>query len=409
MDSGSENDWNSRSEPDDPGQRVGPLAVLPDMLREFRVDPEAVLRDRGLPPDALASPERRIPYFQLGRLFKSAAESTGCEHFGLLFGQRLGLRHVGIPGEMARNAATVGEAIRTMAVHQRLFSRGAMAFVLTEGRRATLGYSTFHASTVGADHVHDGMAAWMLNIVRELTGPGWTPDVILLARSRPRSTVPYRRALPARIEFNAEFTGMRFGAGLLDRKIPGADPHRFRVFEGQIAAIGHNSFLNDVRRALRVQMLHGDAANDHVAQTLEMHRRTLHRRLRESGTAFREILDEVRYDTARHMLHTTEMPLMEIAVSLGYSDVTAFTRAFRRWSGTTPSGFRDGRPSGDDGPRTPAAPASGQDEPSRPVRIQGVSVPARSGKPPAPATGARSPAPGSDTAQAPHGWPPLPQ
>jgi AraC-like DNA-binding protein len=341
MTSGSEQDWKIWSERDDPSQRVGPLVALPDMLREFRVDPEALLRDRGLPPDALASPERRIPFFQMGRLFKSAAERTGCEYFGLLFGQRLGLRHMGTLGEVARNASTVGEAVRTMAVHQRLFSRGALAFVLTEGGRATLGYSIFHGSTVGADQVHDGMAAWMLNIVRELTAPGWTPDAFMLARSRPRSTVAYRRALPARIEFSAEFTGMRFSSTLLRERIPGADSHRFRTFEGQIEAIGRNSFLNDVRRALRLQMIHGGAANDRVAQTLEMHRRTLHRRLRESGTTFREVLDEVRYDTACHLLRLTEMPQMEIAVSLGYSDVTTFTRAFRRWSGVTPGAFRE--------------------------------------------------------------------
>jgi AraC-like DNA-binding protein len=93
--------------------------------------------------------------------------------------------------------------------------------------------------------------------------------------------------------------------------------------------------------ALRLQMVHGRAANDAVAQTLEMHRRTLHRRLRECGTTFRQVLDEVRYDTARHFLCTTDMPLTEIAVALGYSEVTAFTRAFRRWSGETPSRFRE--------------------------------------------------------------------
>lgn len=326
---------------DDPGQRVGPFAALPDMLREFGVDPEELLRDRGLPPDALESPERRIPFFQVGRLLKSAAEKSGCEHFGLLFGQRLGLRHMGTLGEMARNVPTVGDALRTMAVHQRLHSHGALAFVLEEGARATLGYSVFHASTVGADQIHAGMAAWILNLVRELTVPGWVPDVVQLARSRPAVVTPYRRALSAPIEFNAEITSLRFDSALLRQKIPGADPVRFAIYEAQVAAIGRRSLLNDVRRALRLQMVHGKAANDSVAQTLDMHRRTLHRRLRECGTTFRQVLDEVRYDTARHFLHTTDMPLTHIAVALGYSEVTAFTRAFRRWSGETPSRFRE--------------------------------------------------------------------
>lgn len=325
----------------DPGQRVGPFVALPDMLREFGVDPVELLRDRGLPADALSSPERRIPFFQMGRLLKSAAERSGCEHFGLLLGQRLGLRHMGTLGEMARNAPSVGDALNAMAVHQRLHGHGALAFVLEDGARATLGYSVFHASTVGADQIHAGMAAWMLNLVRELTVPGWAPDVVQLARSRPAAVGPYRRALCAPIEFNAEITSLRFDSNVLHQPVPGADPVRFAMYEAQVAAIGRQSLLNDVRRALRLQMVHGRAANDAVAQTLEMHRRTLHRRLRECGTTFRQVLDEVRYDTARHFLCTTDMPLTEIAVALGYAEVTAFTRAFRRWSGETPSRFRE--------------------------------------------------------------------
>jgi AraC-like DNA-binding protein len=52
------------------------------------------------------------------------------------------------------------------------------------------------------------------------------------------------------------------------------------------------------------------------------------------------VLDEVRYDTARHLLRLTDMPLLQVATSLGYADVTAFTRAFRRWSGASPGRFR---------------------------------------------------------------------
>ena len=325
----------------DPGQRVGPLVVLPDMLREFGVDPEELLRERGLPVDALASAERRIPFFQVGRLLKSAAERTGCEHFGLLLGQRLGLQHMGTLGGMARNAGSVGEALRTMAVHQRLYSHGALAFVLDDGKRVTLGYSVVHGSTTGAEQIHAGMVAWMLNLVRELTTPRWVPRAFQLAHSRPADVGPYRRALPGPIEFNAEITGLLFDSAVLRQRIRGADPGRYAMFEAQVAAIGRRSLLNDVRRALRLQMIHGKAANDGVAQTLDMHRRTLHRRLRQCGTTFRQVLDEVRYDTARHFLHTTDIPMLEIAIALGYSDVTAFTRAFRRWSGQTPRRYRE--------------------------------------------------------------------
>lgn len=321
-------------------QRVGPLATLPDLLREFRVDPALVLADFGLPPDALDSAERRIDFGIVGPLLAAAATRTGCEEFGLLWGQRLGLSHVGTVGQVARHADSVGEAIAAVAVHHHLNSRGSLMFLTTSGAHATIGYAIYHANTAGADYLADAMAVYVLNGMRELIAPEWVPDEILLARRRPASTALYRRALPARLEFDAEFTGMRFSASILERPVPGAQRNRYVVFERQLAAAGRHSLIDDLRRALRTAMIRGDSASDRVAQMLDLHRRTLHRRLTEHGTTFRRVLEEVRYDTARHLLQLTEMPLVEIAQSLGYADDTAFARAFRRWSGMSPGNYR---------------------------------------------------------------------
>jgi AraC-like DNA-binding protein len=72
-----------------------------------------------------------------------------------------------------------------------------------------------------------------------------------------------------------------------------------------------------------------------------MHGRTLSRRLRAYGTSFRELADEVRFEIARQMLENTELEVAEIAITLDYADASAFTRAFRRWSDTTPARWRE--------------------------------------------------------------------
>jgi AraC-like DNA-binding protein len=71
-----------------------------------------------------------------------------------------------------------------------------------------------------------------------------------------------------------------------------------------------------------------------------MHSRTLHRRLAASGTNFRTLVDECRYEIARQMLEDTDADVGHIASMLDYADTSAFARAFRRWSGTTPSRWR---------------------------------------------------------------------
>jgi AraC-like DNA-binding protein len=71
-----------------------------------------------------------------------------------------------------------------------------------------------------------------------------------------------------------------------------------------------------------------------------VNRRTLDRRLREEGTSFQHILDEVHFETACQLLENTELPINDIAVSVGYSQSSAFTRAFRRWCSVGPSRWR---------------------------------------------------------------------
>jgi AraC-like DNA-binding protein len=118
-----------------------------------------------------------------------------------------------------------------------------------------------------------------------------------------------------------------------------ANAKRFRELEEQARAVGV-ALVAQLRRALRILLLGGRSSGDEVAQILSMHRRTLNRRLRAQGITFQQILDEVRFEAARQLLHTTSLPLTDIAVSLGYTESSAFSRAFQRWSGTAPARTR---------------------------------------------------------------------
>jgi len=77
-----------------------------------------------------------------------------------------------------------------------------------------------------------------------------------------------------------------------------------------------------------------------VAEIFGIHRRTLNRRMRARGLTFQELVEEVRYDIARQLLRETDLAIVAIAAVLDYADAAAFTRAFRRWSGTTPAAWR---------------------------------------------------------------------
>ena len=101
-----------------------------------------------------------------------------------------------------------------------------------------------------------------------------------------------------------------------------------------------SEFPDDIRRLLRTRLTSNHCSADDIADLLTMHRRTLSRRLKGSGMGYRAITNEIRFEIARQLLEDTKVSLAQIAAALGYSEASAFTRAFRRWSGQTPTAWR---------------------------------------------------------------------
>ena len=100
----------------------------------------------------------------------------------------------------------------------------------------------------------------------------------------------------------------------------------------------------DLRRVLRTELLRGTCSATTVARLFSMHRRTLNRHLRTEGLAFRQVANQIRFEIACELLENTDMALSQVAAVLRYSELSAFTRAFRRWSGQTPSAWRSSHP-----------------------------------------------------------------
>jgi AraC-like DNA-binding protein len=97
---------------------------------------------------------------------------------------------------------------------------------------------------------------------------------------------------------------------------------------------------DDLRRILRSRLLSRNCSAGAIADLFSIHRRTLNRRLSAEGTGFRTIVEEMRFEIACQMLAGTAMPFVQIAAALSFSEASAFSRAFRRWSGQTPTAWR---------------------------------------------------------------------
>ncbi len=321
-------------------QRIGGLVALPSVLRELGADPAQLLARVGLPPDALATPDRRLPFATLARLLVLAVGATGCRHLGLLIGRQWGFGVTGLAGELAWRSATVREALETFTVYQRLNSTGGAAFFTRFQKSALLGFAVYHPQVAELGVVYDVAVASLTTGVRELCGEGWNPEEVMLPHSAPADTRPYRDYFRCPVRFDTEHATLRINGNVLARPAPGHDALRKRALEHEASIIDPTPLLPHVYRSLRLLMLDGGVTADNVAQHFAMHRRTLDRRLRQHGTSFHAILSDVRYDVARHLLRDTRLPSAQIAAAIGFREAASFTRAFRQWSGVTPARWR---------------------------------------------------------------------
>lgn len=337
-------------------QRVGGLTALPSVLRALGVDPVVLLGRIGLPPDALATSDRRLPFAAATRLLAAAVGETRCPHLGLLVARHWGFGATGLAGELAWRSATVQEALETFTVFQRLNSTGGAVYFTRLQSAALLGFAVYHPHVEQLAVVCDIAVGSLTNGLRELCGAGWNPEEVMLPHSAPDDVRPYRDYFRCPVHFDAERAALRIGGSALARPSPGRDPARKRALERQASAGGVAPLLPHVYRSLRLLMLDGGVTADNVAQHFAMHRRTLDRRLRQHGTSFHTILCDVRYEVARQLLRDTQLPSAQIAAAIGFREAASFTRAFRQWSGVTPARWRADR--GADPTRGPGASAA---------------------------------------------------
>lgn len=316
---------------------------LPGLVHDFGCDPLPIFASEGFEPAQFADPDTEISFVSGSKLLARCVTATGCDHLGLLLGERAAPSSLGIAGFMLQTAPDVGTALQDLVRHLDLHDRGAVATLTIHGRLTYLGYAIHLSGVEAADQIYDLAMTVVCQIMRRLCGASWKPREVFLSRRQPQDLKPYWRFFGAPLRFDAEKSAVVFLTRWLHHPITSADPllHHFLQREANELHVAHGSGLvYQLRRSLR-RSLALDKGEDLLAsRQLGMHRRTLNRRLREQGTSFRRELEDIRYEVARQLLAETMLPLSQIGMALGYADSTAFIRAFKRWSGTPPAQWR---------------------------------------------------------------------
>ncbi|KQQ13076.1 transcriptional regulator [Methylobacterium sp. Leaf123] len=322
--------------------RPGVARTVYTTLIELGADPEKLLCELGLDP-GLFGCGARVPYAALGKLVAHGADRTGCPHLGLLIGRRATLASLGRLGLLMRHSETMGDALRALEAHSGTQNWGAVIALAVDCDIAVLSYCPYGPDAAGAPLHSERALATTTSILRILAGPGSALLEVLLPRSVPRDAAPYRDFFRAPVRFDQEMAALVFPARLLAQRIEGADPAIRRRVEDRIRRLEakqSSNLTDELRQYLRAHVTRQRCKAEQAARLRLVSRRTLSRRLRSEGTTFRQLANEAQCQVAKQLLTDTTMTMAQVSAILDFSEPAAFSHAFRRWLGMTPSAWR---------------------------------------------------------------------
>lgn len=325
-----------------PLQRMGPVAALPALLVEQKIDSEAVFAAVGLSA-ADAAPDARAPFSTLVALLDHAAAAAKCPHLGLLLGLRNDHRMLGAIGELMMSAPHLEAAFQDFVRFQMTNSRSATVFMNHVGEDTILGYGVYSASSRGTRQVYDMCIAIGCSIIAGLTNGVVRPSEVHISAAPPADVGPYRRLLQAPVLFNQAHTCLVVPNTAMKAPLPSADPTKHTALRTKLIEATRDQLSETparVRHILRPLLMMGACSVEEVARELGMHPRTLGRHLARDGLTFEKIKDEVRFSVAQELLELTDMPVGGIGDALSYASHSAFVHAFQRWTNVSPSKWR---------------------------------------------------------------------
>lgn len=320
------------------------IALAADRLGASGMRLKPLLDGSGLTPADLETPDKLISHAQELRVFANAVKASGDPALGLSLGLRMHVSAYGILGYTMLASRTLRDALNLALAYPTLLGTYFKLSLEEDGDEARLvatGYRYAPELTVFNTEL---CMTSLLTVVQDLLGHAIAPRYLRLPFRPPLHAQAYADKLDCPVEFCAPAGVLGFDAALLDRPLPLADPvschyglQQCLQLNAQLAS--GPDVLEQIRQHLN-NHLRDSSSLERVASQLHRSARTLRRHLQRMNTSYQRLLDEVRYDKARHLLTQTDLPIYLIAEQLGYSETASFRHAFQRWSGQPPSLYR---------------------------------------------------------------------
>jgi AraC-like DNA-binding protein len=299
----------------------------------------------GLRAEVIADPEEQLSVQTQIALLHEAAIALKDDWLGFSLARDFDPRDLGLLYYVMSSSQTLGDALKRVARYSKITNE-ALVVGYREGNRLIIELSYSGVPRHSDRHQIEFCMFGLLRICRMLTGRKLVPEHFSISHYRSGRVSEMARFVGTELEFGAERDEFALAADARELPLSHSDNHLNDLLLKYCEAAlsdrrrDKSQFRTKVENAISSLLPHGRALVDDVARNMRLSKRTLARRLSEDGLNFTEVVQQLRHDLAIRYLADGQLHVSKIAWLLGFSEVSAFTHACKRWTGKTPSQLR---------------------------------------------------------------------
>jgi AraC-like DNA-binding protein len=330
---------------------VGPPQVLAsaatgviELIRRMGGDVDRIFGATRIDTSVLDSPLNELSLKQYCELFEQAARQTQYDNFGLRFGHGFQPKQLGALGYLAINSPTMAAGLRNLCDYFPAHQQSSTLALREDRELLYLDYQINDGSIARRRQDAELSLGMFCNIFRHCHGSRWRPIEIHFEHPSPLEPKEHEALVEAPVVFSQRINSIVFRRADLEGAMPDPDSYLFSLIEPFMrkrrARPRPDDLVGLVRRKIEAHLDNGNPRIKKVASELGLTSWTLHRRLRDLNVNFHDLVRGARRQLALRYLSEAHLPLTEVAFLLGYSEQSAFTRAFRQWTGMGPARYR---------------------------------------------------------------------
>lgn len=314
------------------------------LFSRFANELSPFLEEAGLGTSFFTDPELEVSAASLVKLMELAARSLG-DAIGLRLGSQVQSSDMGVLGQALRSMDRLGDTLNGLSRYMVTRSQAERIEVVESDRQVVISYQIADPSITQKRQDAEFSIAALLSCMREMTGCAITPVRVDFEHAAPGDLSCHREMFHCPIRFGQDCNRLYFNRSILDLPISTSNRRLLQALQPYLEEqrkIRSQSagLLIDVSRAIATELGRGRIGVVQVAEAMNLSVRTLQRRLRDLDLEFGTVVEDVRRALAIEYVGNSSFRLTDVALMLGYTEASSFSRAFRRWTNLTPREYR---------------------------------------------------------------------